>query len=192
MDEDRTRWDERYGAEELLLGSGPSRLLADWLDRLLVLCPGRRALDIACGEGRNSIFLARHGFAVTGLDISPVGIAKAAAWAAREGLTGDFRVTELEGFRITERFDLILNFNFLLRELIPGMVAALNPGGVILFDTILAASSAPIPHRQEYLLQPGELAALFGSYPGAILSSAEFPDDANPTAKLVFRSARDE
>lgn len=189
MEDDKLRWNQRYLAEELLLGARPSPLLAEWLDELLRLCPGRRALDVACGEGRNSIFLARHGFAVTGLDISPVGLDKARRWAAREGVAADFRLVDLEGYRIAESYDLILNVNFLLRELIPREVAALAPGGVLLFDTILAGPAAPVPHRPEYLLQPGELRRLFEPFPGTTLYYGEFPTAPTPTAKLIFRKS---
>lgn len=187
VNEDKMRWNQRYLTEDCLLGEQPSRLLAEWIEKLKLLCPGRRALDVACGEGRNSIFLARHGFAVAGLDISPVGLAKARRWAARERLAAEFRLIDLEGYRFAETYDLILNCNFLLRELIPREVAALVPGGVLLFDTILAGANAPVPHRPEYLLQPGELCRLFTPFPGSILFCEEFPADPSPTAKLIFQ-----
>lgn len=186
MNDDSRRWDERYQSEEFLLGTNPSRFLAERIEEVKALCPGRKALDIACGEGRNSIFLARLGFRVTGLDISPVGVAKARRWAEREGLDCDFRLVNLESCQFTETYDLIINFNFLLRELIPREVAALNPGGVIVFDTILQSPTAPVPHRQEFLLLPGELARLFAPYPGTILFCGEYPDSATPTAKLIY------
>ena len=70
MEADRQRWNERYRAEEYLMGERPSRFLMESLPLIVRHCPGRRALDLACGEGRNSIFLASQGFAVTGVDIS--------------------------------------------------------------------------------------------------------------------------
>lgn len=186
MNDDSRRWDERYQSEEFLLGANPSKFLAERIGEAKRLCPGRKALDIACGEGRNSIFLARQGFSVTGLDISPVGLAKARSWAEREGLDCDFRLVNLEEYRIAETYDLIINFNFLLRDLIPQEVAALTPGGVIIFDTILESPTAPVPHRKDFLLQPGEMARLFAPYPGTILFCGEYPDSETPTAKLFY------
>lgn len=58
MDADRIKWDERYQGEEYFFSLGPSRFLADSLELVSSLLPGRRALDLACGEGRNSIYLA--------------------------------------------------------------------------------------------------------------------------------------
>lgn len=187
MENDRLKWNERYNREEFLLGLQPSRFLAERIDLVKILCPGRRALDIACGEGRNSIFLARHGFAVTGLDLSEVGLAKARQRMAEQGLEIDFRQVDLEGYEFAETYDLILNFNFLLRDLIPREVAALNPGGVLLFDTILDSPMLQGDHRKEYLLQPGELARLFNAFAGSVLHYEERPLDAAPTAKLLFQ-----
>src|SRR5690242_20476040 len=77
MKDDRIKWNGRYNEEEFVLGAQPSRFLAENLAFIASLCRGRKALDIACGEGRNSVFLALHGFAVTGLDISEKGLEKA-------------------------------------------------------------------------------------------------------------------
>lgn len=189
MEKDRMKWNERYGGEGFFIGPTPSRLLEERIDSVEPLLPGKRALDIACGEGRNSIFLARRGFAVTGLDISEEGLAKARRRAAEDGVEIDFIRADLEGYEFTERFDLILNFNFLLRDLIPRMVDALNPGGVIFFDTILDSPELVGHHTKAFLLQPGELAALFGGFPGAILYCEEFPAGPVSTAKLIFRKS---
>ena len=187
MDEDRRKWDERYGGEGYLLGTQPSGFLRRNAGLLKRLCPGPRALDIACGEGRNSIFLARQGFHVTAVDISAKGIAKGRKRCEEEGLDVDFRLVDLERHSFTESYDLIINFNFLLRDLVPQLVAALNPGGVLMFDTILDAPSLEGTHDKRYLLQPGELRALFQDCAGKIIHYEELPDDASPTAKLIFQ-----
>lgn len=71
-------WDERYTASELVWGAEPNR----WVVRELAgLTPGR-ALDLAAGEGRNSIWLARQGWRVTGLDFSAAGLRRAARLTA--------------------------------------------------------------------------------------------------------------
>jgi 2-polyprenyl-3-methyl-5-hydroxy-6-metoxy-1,4-benzoquinol methylase len=189
MEEDRSKWNERYSGAGFFLGPRPSQFLAEQLERLIALCPGRRALDIACGEGRNSIFLARHGFAVTGIDISEKGIAKARQWMEEEGLAIDFRVADLENYTLTATYDLIINFNFLLREMIPAEVDALSPGGLLVFDTILDTPSLVGCHTRRFLLRQGELPTLFAPFPGAILHHEEFPCAVNPTARLIFRKS---
>ena len=143
MEHDRLKWNSRYAAEGFFLGPNPSRYLVERIGLVEALVSGRKALDIACGEGRNSIFLARRGFSVTGVDISEEGLAKAARRAAQDGLEITLLREDLETWQVHDSWDLILNFNFLLRDLIPQMVAALNPGGVILFDTILDSPEVP-------------------------------------------------
>jgi len=187
MESDRIKWNQRFGSKKAYHGERPSPFLAREIDRILRLCPGRRALDIACGEGRNSIFLARHGFRVTGLDISDVGIARGGEWAAEQGLKVDFRRVDLDGYRIDGKFDLIINFNFLLRELIDQEVDALNPGGLLLFDTILESPSLLETHKPDYFLRHGELRKTFEAFPGEILFDEEVTTGEFPTARLFFR-----
>jgi 2-polyprenyl-3-methyl-5-hydroxy-6-metoxy-1,4-benzoquinol methylase len=160
------------------------------IERIKTLAPGLDALDIACGEGRNSVFLAHHGFRVTGLDISDSGLAKGRNRAQAGGVDVDFRRVDLDGCIIEGTYDLILNFNFLLRELIPSEVAALTPGGLLLFDTIMASEMLLQSHNPAYLLQPGELVRLFAPYDGDILFSEESCCGEMPTARLLFRKDR--
>lgn len=187
MESDRQRWNERYRGEGCLMGERPTAFLVESLPLIVSRTPGRRALDLACGEGRNSIFLARNGFSVTGVDISEEALAKAERRAAAEGVAVEWIAADLEGVVIPGRFDLILNINFLLRDLFGASVTALSPGGLLLAETIMAGAGAPVPHNPLYLLQPGELARLFAPYPGSILLSEELPDAATPTARLIFR-----
>jgi tellurite methyltransferase len=189
MEADRIKWNERFGAEHSLLGERPSPFLASEMERLLRLAPGRRALDIACGEGRNSIFLARHGFRVAGIDISDVGIAKAERRARAEGLEIDFRRTDLDGWQSDGQYDLLLNFNFLLRPLIPEEVRALAPGGLLLFDTILESPQLLATRNPDFFLRHGELERTFQAFEGEILFSEEIREGKMPTARLLFRKA---
>ena len=183
------KWDERFRGKEFTLGTAPSPYLAENIEFVKSLVAGGKALDIACGEGRNSIFLAREGFDVTGLDISDAGLEKASKWMEREKLHIDFRIRNLEGYEFTETYDLIINFNFLLRDLIPKEVAALRPGGVIVFDSILDSPFVPTTHRKEFLLRPGELYSIFSSFTGEIFFPEERLHDPLPTAKLIFQKS---
>jgi len=70
-------WDERYSGDELVWTSTPNQFLV----AEAVGLPAGRAVDLACGEGRNSIWLAEQGWTVTGVDFSPVGLAKAKRFA---------------------------------------------------------------------------------------------------------------
>ena len=74
---DSQQWDERYSGDELVWTSTPNQFLV----AEVVGLPAGRAVDLACGEGRNSIWLAENGWEVTGVDFSPVGLAKAKRFA---------------------------------------------------------------------------------------------------------------
>lgn len=191
MEDDRVKWNRRYASEDWFLGRQASSFLVEQIDFIKNVCPGRKALDIACGEGRNSIFLARHGFHVTGLDISDAGIAKARRWAEEEGLDVAFCRSDIEHNVLPETYDLIINFNFLVRALIPRLVDILAPGGLIVFDTILDTPALPGDHNKSFLLQPGELPELFRRFSGKIYSYRECPDEVSPTAKLIFHKVRE-
>jgi 2-polyprenyl-3-methyl-5-hydroxy-6-metoxy-1,4-benzoquinol methylase len=89
---DARAWDDRYAGGELLWGSGPNRFVAA---ECADLAPGR-ALDLACGEGRNTIWLAERGWQAEGIDWSAVAIDKAKQLAAQRGATAaTFRVGDL-------------------------------------------------------------------------------------------------
>lgn len=187
MEADRIKWNKRFESQDSYLGERPSPFLAQEIERIKILTPGLDALDIACGEGRNSVFLAQHNFRVVGLDISDIGLAKGRRLAQARGVEVDFRMVDLDDYNIEGTFDLILNFNFLLRALIPSEIASLNPGGLLLFDTIMASEQLLQSHDPAYLLQPGELHTIFEKFTGDILYSEESSCGEMPTARLLFR-----
>jgi SAM-dependent methyltransferase len=80
----REAWDERYRSQELVWGAEPNRFVAEAFgDR----SPAGRALDLACGEGRNAIWLAKRGWSLTGVDYSAVALTHELAGA--EGVSVD-------------------------------------------------------------------------------------------------------
>ena len=79
---DSQQWDQRYSGDELVWTSTPNQFL---VAEAVGLTAGR-AVDLACGEGRNSIWLAEQGWEVTGVDFSPVGLAKAKRFADLRGV----------------------------------------------------------------------------------------------------------
>lgn len=81
---DATGWDARYEGNDLVWGADPNR----WLVAEASGLPAGRALDLACGEGRNALWLASRGWQVTGLDFSVVALSRAAQLAEQAGLAG--------------------------------------------------------------------------------------------------------
>jgi SAM-dependent methyltransferase len=100
----REDWDARYAAVENLWAAKPNRFL---VAEVRELAPGR-ALDLACGEGQNAIWLATLGWQVTGVDYSEVAIGKARARAERDGVDVEFACADLVTYEPEARaFDLV-------------------------------------------------------------------------------------
>jgi 2-polyprenyl-3-methyl-5-hydroxy-6-metoxy-1,4-benzoquinol methylase len=132
---DRAAWDERYAATDLVWSAEPNRfveqIVGSW-------SPGR-ALDIACGEGRNAIWLARQGWEVTAVDFSQVALRKAEALAE----DNDAHVTWVHGDVLTYEppsgsFDLVLLAYLQLDSeqmtaVLERAAQALVPGGAVVF-----------------------------------------------------------
>ena len=130
-DADRERWNARYASGEYAARTLPSPLLTAWIDRL----PRGRALDVACGLGRNAIHLAANGYAVDAMDISGVALAKARERAETAGVAVNWIETDLDGVDIArDAYDVIVVARFLDRPLIPRLVDALRPGGHVVYD----------------------------------------------------------
>lgn len=171
---DRERWNDRYRERSPeAFGLEPS----DWLlthQELLSDQPGGAALDLACGNGRNALFLTRFGFDVEAIDISDVAIRWLEAHSRKEGLSiraraGDLATEAFPG----EKYQVIMNFNFLDRRLFAVIEAALAPGGLVFFETFtldhIRKLGSTMP--EAFVLQPGELLRAF---PGLqILDSRE-------------------
>jgi SAM-dependent methyltransferase len=134
----RETWDARFDRDEYIFGTGPNVFLAAQRTRL---SPGQRALSVADGEGRNSVWLAQQGLVITAFDLAPRGVAKARALAARAGVTVDFHVAGVEDWDwIPERFDVVaaIFVQFAppaVRErLFAGMLRTLKTGGLLLLQ----------------------------------------------------------
>jgi tellurite methyltransferase len=146
-------WDQRYRAGEQVFET-PAPLVVKFTRDL---APGA-ALDLACGPGRNSLYLARLGWRVTAVDGSAVAVE-----LLRAGNPSiDARVVDLEAgeFEVTPAaFDLVLSCYYLQRSLIALIKAGLRPGGLLIMIVHLADADQPRgTHTRAY---PGELRAFF-------------------------------
>jgi SAM-dependent methyltransferase len=130
----REDWDKRYAEAERLWSANPNRFLVAEVEGL----PRGRALDLACGEGQNAIWLAGRGWDVVGVDFSEVAIAKARARAERDGIAVDFAVADLLEYEPEPgAYDLVLLLYLHLppherRRVLERASAALAPGGTLL------------------------------------------------------------
>ncbi len=164
MKSDQNRWDERFGKEEFAFGKGAN----PFLKRHIALLSRGKALDIATGEGRNAVFLSQHGFDVDAVDISTMGLKKARKLAEEMGVKIRTFYTDLDTYPIKKgQYDLIANFYFLKRSLIPKIKKGLKKGGKVIFETyILEHRSLGTggPKQSKYFLKPNELLKLFDGF----------------------------
>lgn len=92
---DRSDWDARYAASDLVWGAEPNRFVEA---ELCGAAARGRALDLACGEGRNAIWLAERGWRVTAVDFSEVAIERARKLAERRGVAVEWRCEDLAAY----------------------------------------------------------------------------------------------
>lgn len=128
--------------------------------------PPGEALDVACGKGRNAIFLAARGFHVTAIDISPVGLAEGRRQAENDGLLIDWQQADLQTAELSPaRYDLIVNINYLQRSLFGPVRSAVKIGGHVICETYLIdQQTIGHPKNPEYLLAPNELLTQFRKF----------------------------
>lgn len=102
---DRHFWDERYAVDELVWTAEPNRFLVAEVEAL----PPGRALDLACGEGRNAVWLAERDWQVTGVDFSKVGLDKARRLAEARGVSVQWELADVAQYAPSpESFDLVI------------------------------------------------------------------------------------
>jgi len=152
---DRDKWDERYRTGSYSARTHPTQLLADWLEAL----PRGRALDAACGAGRNALFLAEHGYTVDGIDISAVALERARATATERGLDIHWMQADLETGSLPEAsYDLILLVRYTDAKLIARLAERLNDGGYLLCEEHLQTDREVVgPTSANFRMQPNEL-----------------------------------
>jgi tellurite methyltransferase len=159
--QDRQRWDERYAGGEYSERTHPSALLERWLPEF---APGR-ALDVACGAGRNALHLAAAGFTVDGTDISAVALQRAAHSAGTQGVSVNWLNLDLEDTALPQGpYDLVLVSRFLQHSLVPQILDRLAAGGWLLYEQHLRSDLSDIggPRSNRFRLRPQELLHLFG------------------------------
>ncbi|NQV06203.1 class I SAM-dependent methyltransferase [bacterium] len=173
---DAEKWDARYREREDTFGVDPNRFVVEAVEGLT---PGT-ALDLACGEGRNSVWLAWQGWDVVGVDWSSVALERAAVRSAAAGVEVDWRRSDLlEWSPGTEQFDLVMvvylqiprDERHLVWERAAGAVA---PGGrlmVIGHDSRNLTEGVCGPQSPDVLYGPAEIAGVVAPFLDVIETS---------------------
>lgn len=183
-EDNRRHWDSIYNTGVYIYGKEPARFLAEHIKML----PVGKVLDIATGEGRNAVYLAKKGFSVDGVDYSEVALRKAKRLARENRVSINTINADLNKYPIKpESYDIILNIDYLQRSLVPRIKRGLKHGGLVVFENYtveqLGNTKEQIPH--DYLLQKGELRGLFKDF--QILVYQETNDGRNARASLIAR-----
>ena len=154
----KAKWNERYRAATGELKA--SRVLKE---NLHLLPDHGRALDLACGLGANAILLAQQGLEVDAWDIADVPVAALQDVALKQHLSIQAEARDIEAHSPQPAtFDVIVVSYFLDRDIIPALIQALNPGGLIYYQTFIQQRvSDRGPQREEFRLADQELLRLF-------------------------------
>ena len=131
-------WDKRYAVDDYIFGTQPNEFL---VSQQHLLKPGQKALAVADGEGRNGVWLARHGLEVLSVDASAVAIEKAKKLAAQNGVEIQTEVADLCAWEWGEkRFDIIAAIFIQFappderEKMFRRLCRALKPGGYLILQ----------------------------------------------------------
>jgi len=173
---DRQLWDNRYREGAYAERLWASAYFQQCMPEITAQQAGTRALDVACGRGRNSIYAAQQGYVVDAVDVSPMALAHAAQQALRTGVTVNWccqNVQDSEGvsaWRPPREYDLIVMFRFVAPSLLPALVRHLAVGGQLLVEEHMQWSgpeSLSGPSNPSFRVAPSALRQ-------ALLKNAEF------------------
>lgn len=157
MNEIRDKWNARWREKAAIVDWQGD----PWLQRIMPLLRPGRVLDVACGSGRNALFLAERGFTVTAVDLSREALALLNREADRRELAIATRLVDLEAAEPPlppGPFDLVIDFFFLYRPLLPLLAKRVRPGGLLVVRTFSRAGSfSGGPDNPDFSLAPGEL-----------------------------------
>lgn len=157
---DREKWDRRYRDGAYPDRLHPSALLEKWIDQV----PVGRALDVACGAGRNALYLASRGFSVDAVDISGAALARARDTARQSGVDVNWLEHDLDlPLALHGRYQLVLNIRYVNLQLVRALTAKLAPGGYLICEQHLVSGADVIgPENPAYRVKNGELLTTAG------------------------------
>lgn len=163
MSLERAKWDRKFSQKEAVLGL-PDKFL---VKNLHLLKTGKLA-DIACGDGRNAIFLAKNGFEVTGFDFSDFGLMRLRNFEKVESVKIKTVSCNLEDYgfaNFQNYFDTVLVSHFLLRgDFFERISGILKPDGTLVYTTFNLKQHENFGFNKDFCLQENELLAVFKGF----------------------------
>jgi SAM-dependent methyltransferase len=174
-------WDDHYSNPANLI-MDPAPLLVEVADML----PPGHALDLACGPGRNALYLAQLGWKVTAVDSSPAAIRLLAERAGGLAIHAHLSDLERHQFAIAPAaYDLVCDFFYLQRDLFPAIREGIRPGGMFAGAIHLLDESRP----SAFAMRPGELRGEFHGWKILFYSESLEPGHQRPAARVIARRA---
>ena len=172
----------------------PSGLVREFVESHQSQCfpqgvDGRKALDIGCGGGRDSVYLARQGWQVTAIDHQQRVLQRAEQLARFSAVPVDFSSCDVNapGCLPQTSFDLILVVRYLNRHLFAWIKQHLAPGGILIFQTFTAgAESFGSPKNPNFILREQELAKTFEDFE-IIIDRIDHIHDGRPVASFIAK-----
>ena len=152
MIEDKIKWNKKYLNPEVVW-KDPSEIVKKYYKYAKI----GKALDLACGNGRNSKFLAKAGFFVDAIDISDVALKNIQNFKNINPIEAD-----LDSYRLKkDYYDLIICINYLNRNLFSKIKESLKADGVLIYESLVYDESLDLDMKREYLLDINELLHVF-------------------------------
>jgi tellurite methyltransferase len=188
MSSERQGWEDRHlGRVRQDPGMPGSQFLCEHLRDL----PPGRALDVACGGGRNALLLAEHGFVVDAVDFAFAALDHLRNEARRRRLHVHAIQADLERFPVSrDTYAVILNIRYLERSLWPELKDGLRAGGVLVFETFLRDQErVGHPRNPRFLLERGELSRGFSDLDILLYEEGFFETEGEPAflARMLAR-----
>ena len=178
---DKEKWNTKYDGDSYITGKEP----CEWLkSHTEFLVKGGKALDIAAGEGRNSVFAASLGYEVVSMDISEIALKKAQRLANEKNVTITTLSTDLDNISLPKNeYDLVLCFNFLERKLFQEIRKTLKSGGILFYETFSVDYLKYSSFKKEWVLEHNELLKAFNDL--RILRYQEVDEEPKAFASLI-------
>ncbi|MFT5659322.1 MAG: tellurite methyltransferase [Gammaproteobacteria bacterium] len=191
-EQDSDKWDRRYADDSHRKRAQPGEFIAEWRAKI----PPGRALDVACGLGQKSMYLAEVGFQVDAIDVSAVGLAQAKKTAQNRGLDINWIQHDLDlPYAFDGKYNLILVMWYVDLALIRQLCDHLAPGGFLLCEEHLLSDYAGPeligPKNAEFRVAPDALSAAVAGFDVAYYDEYVGPsDDHQSPADAIISRAR--
>lgn len=184
----RTNYEKWYECDGYYWGTEPAK----FLDELIALCPpsvDKKVLDIGCGEGKDAVYMAAKGYAVTAFDLTQNGIRKTLLLARDRGVDIKAYVDDINTFETDDQFDIIYSsgtIQYLFEEnkkpFFDKLERITKKNGIVFFNVFVDKPFLELPpdwDKEEKMWKPGELFSYLPAWKFHRIDETIFEDDSN-------------